>query len=124
MLSNQIDASPVNKDCCLVIDAMSIRKHTVWNPKKDQYSGIVDLCNEIPNVQCDKLASETLVFLLVGTRSHWKCPIGYFLVDKISAEDQAMLLSKSLEKEGLKVWSVTADGTAVNLRTFEILMMK
>ncbi|CAB4005871.1 Hypothetical predicted protein [Paramuricea clavata] len=98
-------------------------KQTLWNPQKDQYSGFVDLGNEIPNVQCDKLASEALVFLLVGTRSHWKCPIGYFLIDKISAKDQAMLVSKSLEKAakaGLKVWSVTADGTAVNLRTFEI----
>ena len=126
-LSNQIDTSPINKDCCLVIDAMAIRKQILWNPKEDQYSGFVDLGNEIPNVQCDKLASEALVFLLVGTRSHWKCPIGYFLIDKISAKDQAMLVSKSLEKAakaGLKVWSVTADGTAVNLRTFEILGCK
>jgi hypothetical protein len=106
---------------------MAIRKQTLWDPKKDQYSGFVDLGNEIPNVQCDKLSSEALVFLLVGTRSHWKCPIGYFLIDKISAKDQAMLVSKSLEKAtkaGLKVWSVTADGTAVNLRTFEILGCK
>ena len=59
----------------------------------------------------------------MGTRSHWKCPIGYFLADKISAKDQAKLVSTSLEKAakaGLKVWSVTADGTAVNLRTFEL----
>jgi hypothetical protein len=106
---------------------MAIRKQTLWNPKKDQYSGFVDLGNEIPNVQCDKLASEALVFPLVGTGSHWRCPIGYFLIDKISAKDQAMLVSKSLEKAtkaGLKVWSVTADGTAVNLRTFEILGCK
>jgi hypothetical protein len=106
---------------------MAIRKQILCNPKKDQYSGFDDLGNEIPNVQCDKLASEALVFLLVGTRSHWKCPIGYLLIDKISAKDQAMLVSKSLEKgakAGLKVWSVTADGTAVNLRTFEILGYK
>ena len=126
-LSNQIDLSPVNKDCCLVIDAMSIRKQTLWNPEKDQYSGFVDLGNEIPNVQCDKMASEALVFLLAGTRSHWKCPVGYFLVDKISAKDQAMLVLKSLKMAataGLKVWSVTADGTAVNLSTFETLGCK
>jgi hypothetical protein len=68
-----------------------------------------------------------LVFLLVGTSSHWKCPIGYFLINKISAKDQAMLVSKSLEKAakaGLKLRSVTADGIAVNLRTFEILGYK
>lgn len=64
-LSTQIDCSSVNKDCCLVIDAMSIRKQTLWNPEKDLYSGFVDLGNEIPNIQCDKLATEALVFLLV-----------------------------------------------------------
>jgi hypothetical protein len=35
-LSKQIDASPINKDCCLVIGGMSIRKQTLWNPKKDR----------------------------------------------------------------------------------------
>ena len=44
------------------------------------------------------------------------------LLNRITAEDQAALMLKSLEKAakaGLKVWSVTADGTLVNLRTFE-----
>ena len=48
-------------------------------------------------------------------------------MDKITAKDQATLVTKSLEKAakaGLKVWSVTADGTAVNLRTFQILGCK
>ena len=123
-LSNEITASHNSRDCCLVIDAMSIRKQTLWNPEEDKYSGFTDLGDTISNRQSEKLASEALVFLLVGTRSHWKCPIGYFLVDKITAKDQATLVTKSLEKAakaGLKVWSVTADGTAVNLRTFEIL---
>ncbi len=123
-LSDLISGSPINKDSCLVIDAMSIRKQTLWDAEKDRYSGFVDLGDEIQSDKSAKLASEALVFLLVGTRSHWKCPIGYFLVDKISAKDQAKLVSKSLElaaKAGLKVWSVTAGGTAVNLRTFEIL---
>ena len=60
----------------------------------------------------------------MGTRAHWKCPIGYFLIDKITAKDQANLVLKALElaaKADLKVWSLTADGTAVNLKTFETL---
>ena len=73
----------------------------------------MDLGCVIPYTKPDTLASGALVLLLVGTRSHWKCPIGYFLVNKITAEDQASLVLKSLEKAataGLKVWSVTADG--------------
>ena len=123
-LSTTIANSPVNKDCCLVIDAMSIRKQTLLNAENDQYSGFSDFGDTIPTINPGRLASEALVFLLVGTRSHWKCPIGYFLVDKITAKDQATLVETFLEmasNAGLKVWSVTADGTAVNLKTFEIL---
>ena len=123
-LSNEVAASPNSRDCCLVIDAMSIRKQTIWNPEDDQYSGFVNLGDTLPNHKTEKLASEALVFLLVGTRSHWKCPVGYFLVDKINGKDQASLVIQCLEKAskaGLKVWSVTADGTAVNLHTFESL---
>jgi hypothetical protein len=66
---------------------MSIRKQTIWNPEKDSY-GFVDFWNEIPNEHLEKLATaEALVFLLVGTISHWKCPVGYFLADKMNAKD-------------------------------------
>ena len=42
----------------------------------------------------------------------------------MNANDQATLVNKCLEKAAnanLKVWSVTADGTAINISTFEIL---
>ena len=48
-------------------------------------------------------------------------------MDKIIAKDQATLVNKSLEKAvklGLKEWSVTADGTAVNVSIFQILKCK
>lgn len=70
------------------------------------------------------LASEAHLFLLGGTRTHWKCPIGYFLCDKISATFQAQLVRMALEKAGeagLQVWSITADGTSVNITTFRQL---
>ena len=126
-LTQEVTNSPIKKDCCLVIDAMAIRSQTVWTPQRDKYFGFVDYGTEIPNPPSDKLATEALVFLLVGTRSHWKCPIGYFLGNKTNAEIQSKLVSKALElaaEAGLKIWSVTADGTAVNLATFELLGCK
>ena len=36
----------------------------------------------------DERASEALAFLLVGLRSHWKCPMGYFLSNKMPANVQ------------------------------------
>ena len=70
--------------------------------------------------------SDTLahVFLLVGTRSHGKCPIGYFPTDRIASTTQTQLIKMVLEMAadaGLKVWSITAEGTTVNLSTFEQL---
>ena len=72
----------------MIIDAMSIRKLTEWDPKNEQYSGFINY-GELNPENPDTIASEALVFLLVGTRTHWKCPIGYFLSDKMSANAQA-----------------------------------
>ena len=69
---------PNNRDCCLIIEAMPIRKQTLWNPEKDEYSGFINFGDAIPKPRSDKLASEALVFLLVGTRSHWKSPLVTF----------------------------------------------
>ena len=121
-LASEASSAPIKKDCFLIIDAMSIRKQTIWEPKNDHYAGFVDYGNGMAiSEDQDTLPSEALVFLLVGSRSHWKCPIGYFLTDKISATVQAQLIKMALElaaDAGLKVWSVTADGTSVNLSTF------
>ena len=78
-LSDKITSSPKDKDCCLVIDAMSIRKQTLWIPEKDQYSAFVDFGDDIPNSGSEKLSTGAIVFLLVRSRSHWKCAVGYIL---------------------------------------------
>ena len=72
----------------------------------------------------DILIFLALVFLLVGLRRNWKCPIAYFLKDKSSSDVQARLVSIALAKTadaGLSVRCVTCDGTTANLSTFEKL---
>lgn len=76
---------------------MSIRKQTLWDPKKEQYSGFVNY-GPVPPEDPNTLASEALVFILVGTRTRWRCPIGYFLCDKMNAKTQAQLVRLALEK--------------------------
>ena len=120
--SLKVDAEkqPERKDCSLMIDAMSIRKQTLLEPNKERYSGFVDY-GPIPTNNPDTVATEALVFLLVGSRSNWKCPIGYFLANKMTGITQAKLVRLALEKAadaGLRVWSITADGTSVNICTF------
>ena len=41
-LQSEAEKTPSKKNCCLIIDAMSIRKQTLWDPKKEQYSGFVN----------------------------------------------------------------------------------
>ena len=122
-LTKDLKSSPTKKDCCMIIDAMSIRKQAEWDVKKEKYSGFINY-GEVTPEKPDTMASEALLFLLVGTRTHWKCPIGYFLSDKMTANIQAQLVELALIKAaeaGLRVWSVTADGTSVNLSTFRML---
>ena len=60
----------------------------------------------------------------MGARSNWKCPIGYFLTDKLTGKLQAKLVQEALimaAEAGLHVYSVTADGTSVNFTMFSEL---
>ena len=122
-LKVDVEENPERKDCSLIIDAMSIRKQTLLEPNKERYSGFVNY-GPIPANNPDTVATEALIFLLVGSRSSWKCPIGYFLTNKTTGTIQAKLVRLALQKAadaGLRVWSITADGTSVNLCTFEQL---
>ena len=122
-LEAEVKNSQTKKDCSLVIDAMAIGKQTVVDPKGKEYVGFVNYGPVTPE-DPDTLATEALVFLLVGTRTHWKCPVGYFLCDKMSATTQAQLIRMALVKAadaGLRVWTITADGTSVNISTFRQL---
>ena len=78
----------------------------------------------IPTEKPNTLASEAVVFLLLGAHSHWKCPVGYFLANKMSSKTQAQLVRIALNmaaEAGLRVWSVTTDGTTVNISMFREL---
>ena len=105
---------------------MAIRKQTLWDSKNDKYVGFVDY-GHIPTSKPDQYASEALVFVLVGASSNWKCPIGYFLTDKMTGKMQAKLVQEALimaAEAGLRVYSVTADGTSVNFTIFSELGCK
>ena len=72
ILEEQAKTNTEKKDCCLVLDAMAIRKQVQWEPANNKYSGFVDY----GPLEASKItASEALVFLLVGMRSHWEEPL-------------------------------------------------
>ena len=123
-LQKECESKIEKKDCCLVIDAMAIRKQAIWDKVKKKYTGFVDYGNGIQLEPTETLATEALTFELVGLRSDWKIPIGYFFIDKTTASVQASLVKAALtmaHQYGLKIWCITCDGTTTNLAMFEIL---
>ena len=57
----------------------------------------------------------------MSARAPWKCPIGYFPVDKMSGKTQAQLVNIALgmaAEAGLRIWSITTDGNTVNTTMF------
>lgn len=113
-----------DKDCNLVLDGMSIRKQILWDSKKEKFIGYCDFGNDLQLENVDTPATEALVFMLVSINCKWKWPIGYFLQTKSSANIQAELIKTAINlsiKSGLKVWSVTCDGTYCNFSSFSYL---
>ena len=113
-----------DRDCNLVLDSMSIRKQIIWDVKNNKYVGFCDYGNELRLEGSEATASEVLVFMLVALKGKWKWPIGYFFVNKVNATIQAQLVRTALtlaSGAGVRVWSVTCDGTATNYETLRQL---
>ena len=74
--------------------------------------------------QMTSLSQRLLVFLLTGLQGHWKCPIGYFLINKSSANVQIQMVRIAFTKAAgisLTVDCVTYDGTGTNMNMFQQL---
>ena len=68
--------------------------------------------------------TEAPVFLFTGLQGHCKCPSGYFLMNKSSANVQMQMVRIALTKAAeisLRVKCVTCDGTVTNMNMFQQL---
>lgn len=100
----------------VVIDDMAIRQHVHWDG--DNYSGFVNLGSDFTyNHDELDLAKNALVFLAVALNSHWKIPLGYFLINSFNAMERANLINTCLSllhDTGCHVHSFILDGAPVN----------
>ena len=102
----------------LTVDEMSIRQMVQY--VQGVYYGYVDLGMETKRESEDEKdeARNALVFMGVSLKSHWKIPLGYFLINSLSASERSRLLKKCLElikETGAMCRSLTFDGAAVNM---------
>ena len=56
-------------DCALLVDGMSIHKQVIYDQINSKYSRFVHYGNLVPE-NSENLASEALVFMLTGLKSH------------------------------------------------------
>lgn len=101
---------------------MSIRRQYYFDKKAQKLSGYVDLGGF--TTESERLASEALVFLIVSLKDKFKCPVAYFLVDKLSAEVQSQLIETCITKLsniGINILNVTFDGAQSNIRSIRLL---
>ncbi|KAJ8980484.1 hypothetical protein NQ317_013237 [Molorchus minor] len=107
--------------CNLVMDEMSIRRQVEWTGQK--FTGYVDIGTAIDEDTLPE-AREALVFMLVALNSSWKLPVGYLLLNGLSASTKAGLVNKCLEfihESGVTITSLTFDGAPVNITMAEKL---
>ena len=110
----------------LMVDAMTLHKGTVWDPKSKSYIGTVDYGTAIPENE-DELATEALVFMVVRMTEHWKHPIAYVLQNKCLAAVQTQLIHDCiglLHGKGIDVLAVVFDGIFTNQQTAKMLGCK
>jgi len=106
------------KDCALVFDAIHLKSGLVYEHSRGTYEGFVNFGQDIVGFDEDQIATEAMVFMLVGLRGNWKCPIGYVLENGLNATNLNTLTRSAIElsfQHGLVVQSVTCDGTSSNL---------
>ncbi|RVE64489.1 hypothetical protein OJAV_G00126390 [Oryzias javanicus] len=105
----------------LMLDAMAIKKHVQYNVHTQKMTGYVDMGDGMDETD---VATEVLVFMVVGLQGHWKAPVGYYLVKSLSPDTQKVLVVHALEElhaRGIRVVCMTMDGHASNISMCNLL---
>ena len=105
---------------------MARMKQMIYDKINCKYAGFFDYGNLFAE-NGEEYASEALAFMLTGLKVYWKCPICYFLTNKCNSEIETSLLKNRLSlaaHHGLRVWSITCDGTSTNLTMLKSLGWK
>ncbi|XP_029471724.1 DNA transposase THAP9 [Rhinatrema bivittatum] len=98
----------------LLLNTVALRPHLSFDPVSREMVGFIDLGK---GAGTQELASEALLFLLVGVVGHWKAPIAYFLLKDATAEAQKQLVLHALRElcdSGFEVVAMALEGREVN----------
>lgn len=105
-----------NLVCGVIMDEMAIRSGVHFNGQCLQ--GYISFGHKINDSDAMIEATEALVFLIVALNSHWKIPVGYFLIHGLTAEEKANIVITvltNIHETGAIVKTLTFDGAASNI---------
>ena len=106
------------------MDGVHLKKSCQWDAISKCYSGYADFgcgssLTDLP------LAKEAIVFMVVGLAKFFELPIGYVLIESISAEQLAACIQDAIcrlfEQSGVQVRGLVMDGNAVNFSAYRLL---
>jgi len=83
-------------DFTLIIDEMSIKKETKWDPKHQKCVGTVDHGN-IKAEDLDNIATNVLVIMIGSLKKPSSTPLGYFLTHKLINAVLCHLIKESIK---------------------------
>lgn len=116
-LKNNVTDKKYLNHVSLTFDAMSIRKQVIFYYNQGKNVGYVNL-GGLKTENHEELATEALVFQIVSLSVKFKCVVGYFFINKISAITLSQLVRMcilKLNEVGVNVQNVTFDGASTNV---------
>jgi len=80
-----------NKYCCLMFDAMSIKKQVFWDEKMEKLIGNCDVENALEIEGTNTATTEVIIFMFVSLNGRLKLPVRFILQNKETATTQAQI---------------------------------
>ena len=110
--------------CALMLDETAVRRHV--EHVNGNYYGYVDVGSGDVD-DSTPVARDALVLMVVSVNGSWKLPTGYFLVDGMSGQERANLVTESLHRlhaVGVRTVSLTRDGPSCHFAMLHSLGAK
>lgn len=107
---------------CMIHDEMSMKQHVSWNESENKFEGFCTESNASNQREKCSVSKDILVYMVVGP--DFRISVAYFLLNGLDGIDRATLskeVIRAVEKTGANVISLTGDGLAANLISYEHL---
>ncbi|KZR96292.1 Uncharacterized protein APZ42_009455 [Daphnia magna] len=106
---------------------MSMRKALCYDPQLKKYLGFTDFPDDKPSTRetdHQLLATQILVFYVVGLDGKWRSPVAYYFTNHLTGQGQAKVLTDVIitcQEFDVNVKVVTLDGLAANMTMVNVL---